>query len=292
MNKGWSAILFFLVLGTFCLFRIPVARADGLPDSADIRDVTGRRVEGHPQSYPLSCESRSAVDWAAYFGVSIKERKFLNSLPRSDNPDLGFVGQPNSSWGNVPPQSYGVHAEPVAGLLREFGLDAQAHSDMTWEELQAEIAAGRPVIVWVIGEMWPGTRIKYVAPDGQAARVARFEHTMILVAYSPKTVKAVDAYTGRTSTFSRQAFLTSWETLGRMVVVMAEPKPAKIIDPATAPYKGYLTLLLNRVEVYTPADLRTTAAGLSGLQVGYSIYLPEVSLPDRPLVRYRMHPGR
>jgi uncharacterized protein YvpB len=292
MNKGWSAILFFPVLGTIFFFLIPTARADGLPDSADIRELTGRRVDGHPQSYQLSCESRSAVDWAAYWGVSIKERKFLNSLPRSDNPDLGFVGWPNDAWGNLPPQSYGVHAEPVASLLREFGLDAQGRSGMTWEELQAEIAAGRPVIVWVIGEMWPGTPTKYIASDGRAALVARFEHTMILVAYSPKTVKVVDAYTGRTSTFPRQTFLKSWETLGRMAVVMAEPKPAKITDPATAPYKGYLTLLLNRVEVFIPADLRRTAAGLSGLQTGFGIYLPAVSLPDQLPVRYRMHPGR
>ncbi len=292
MNPGRSALRIFLIFILAVMILVSSARADGLPDSADIRDVTGRSVKGRPQSYLLSCESRSAVDWAAYFGVKIKERKFLNSLSRSDNPEVGFVGQPNGVWGNIPPASYGVHAWPVASLLREFGLAAQARSGMAWEELQAEIAAGRPVIVWVIGAMWPGSRSKYNASDGQTVSVARFEHTMILVAYTPKTVKVVDAANGQTDTYSRSAFLKSWGTLGRMAVVMAEPEPVKFTDPATAPYKGYLSLLLNRVQVYWPADLGGTAAGLSGLPTGFGIYLPEISLHGQPLAQYRMHPGR
>ena len=292
MNPGRSTILILLVLCIACMLPAKAVRADGVPDSADVRDVSGHSVKGHPQAFLLSCESRSAVDWAAYWGVSIKERKFLNNLPHSDNPDVGFVGQPNDVWGNVPPLSYGVHAEPVAALLREFGLDARARSGMTWEELQTEITAGRPVIVWVIGAMWSGARVKYAASDGQTARVARFEHTMILVAYAPKTVKVVDAYTGLTMTFSKNAFLNSWGTLGRMAVVMTEPEPVKILDPATAPYKGYLTLVVNQVRLFTPEDLQESAASLSGLGTGYGLYLPALRLPIRPSVRYRRYPFR
>ena len=65
--------------------------------------------------------------------------------------------------GQHPPASYGVHAPPVAELLREFGLQAEARSGMTWDELRAEIAAGRPVIAWVIGQIWSGTPQKYRA---------------------------------------------------------------------------------------------------------------------------------
>src|SRR5262245_42302003 len=75
------------------------------PDSAMIYDFTG-----HPQTLPLSCESRSAVDWAGYFGYAIGEREFLNDLPASFDPDLGFVGDVRGDWGQVPPYAYGVHA--------------------------------------------------------------------------------------------------------------------------------------------------------------------------------------
>lgn len=175
-------------------------------------------VEGRAQSWNLSCESRSAVDWAAFWGVKISERQFLHRLPRSDNPDKGFVGDPADAWGYIPPNSYGVHAEPVADLLRSYGFDAQARQGVKWEELQREIADERPVIVWVIGQMWKGKSSKYHSEDGGTTRVAPFEHTMILVGYDPERVWVIDAYTGLEQVYALTSFLKSWEVLGRMAI--------------------------------------------------------------------------
>jgi uncharacterized protein YvpB len=224
--------------GVFCAFclilLIPgIAWADPVPPEAHI---SGFR--GYPQRFTLSCESRSAVDWAAYWGVEIREKKFLSILPRSDNPDTGFVGNPNDEWGNLPPRSYGVHAEPVAALLRQNGLQAQARRDLSWDDLRAEIAAGRPVIVWVVGQMWSGTPVRYKASDGQSTIVAHFEHTMILIGYDPSRVHVIDAFSGQTQTYPVKTFLKSWGTLGRMAVTgsgraVATPTPAP--SPTLAP---------------------------------------------------------
>lgn len=200
--------------GLFLLFSPLPARADRLPPRAYIRGV-----KGHAQSFSLSCESRSAVDWAAFWGVSIGEKKFLSRLPRSKNPDTGFVGDPTDPWGNVPPASYGVHAEPVAKLLRDLGLPAEARKNLSWDDLRAEIAGGRPVIVWVVGQMWKGHTIKYAAPDGHISRVASFEHTMILIGYGPDQVNVIDAYSGREQVYPLRSFLASWGALSRMAVV-------------------------------------------------------------------------
>ncbi|MGW8250240.1 MAG: C39 family peptidase [Anaerolineales bacterium] len=165
------------------LFSPTLALAQSIPERAAVSGLVG-----YPQRFTLSCESRSAVDWAGYWGVNIREKKFLNSLPRTDNPDTGFVGNPNGEWGSLPPNSYGVHAEPVAALLRAYGLQAEAISGLSWDELRAEIAAGHPVIVWVIGQMWRGSPQRYTPSDGQTTTVARYEHTMILVGYDPQRV--------------------------------------------------------------------------------------------------------
>ena len=90
-----------------------------LPSSASIQGISGRWP-----AYSLDCESRSAVDWAAYFGVKIDELTFFNALPSSDNPDKGFVGNVHGAWGQIPPYDYGVHAKPVAKLFRAYGLEA------------------------------------------------------------------------------------------------------------------------------------------------------------------------
>jgi uncharacterized protein YvpB/LysM repeat protein len=221
-------ILLCLLILTISAATFDLGAAAELPASAMLQGVVG-----HPQSYSLSCESRSAVDWAAYWGVSLTESEFLASLPRSDNPDAGFVGDPSHVWGNIPPASYGVHARPIAALLRKAGLQAKARQNMSWKNLRAEIAAGRPVIVWVIGQMLSGIPIQYTASDGHTSTVAHFEHTMIVVGYGPDEVHVVDAYTGQFQTYWRESFMSSWRVLGRMAVtggLNIEPAPT-----ATAP---------------------------------------------------------
>jgi LysM repeat protein len=151
--------------------------------------------------------------------VNINESEFIANLLRSDNPDTGFVGYYNDPWGYIPPHSYGVHAGPVAALLRDYGLQAEARRGLAWDDLRAEVAAGRPVIVWIIGQMWNGTPLSYVDSNGQAFTVAYFEHTMVLVGYNTTTVFVVDAYSGASQTYYLSTFLSSWAVLGNMAIL-------------------------------------------------------------------------
>lgn len=199
----FSAILFG--------FSPAYANVNWPPDSAYIDDVIG-----HPQQHNLSCESRSASDWAAFFGVEVSENEILAALPRSDNPNYGFVGNPDGTWGNIPPYSYGVHSNPIENVLVSYGMPVYGERNLTWDFVRAQIASGRPVIVWVIGRMWPGTPIEYTDSQGRTAIVAYYEHTMILIGYDSATVWAVDASNGETSAFPLSSFLDSWAVLQNM----------------------------------------------------------------------------
>jgi uncharacterized protein YvpB len=240
--------IFALVI-SFTLIHASPARGEALPDSAEISGLSG-----HAQGYSLSCESRSAVDVAAFWGVSIGESEFLQALPRSDNPDEGFVGNPSDAWGTIPPQGYGVHAGPVAETLQEFGLVAEAHHDLSWDDLRGEINAGHPVIVWVIGQMWGGKPVEYEAADGSTSTVAAYEHTMILTGYSPDTVQVVDAYSGVYQSYQLKTFLKSWAVLGNMAVfgsreASSNDKSTKLVSHAesyTVQSGDYLVELAER----------------------------------------------
>jgi uncharacterized protein YvpB/LysM repeat protein len=202
-----------LLASMLVMLDFSTAVGHSLPDAAYIPGVFG-----HAQAYSLSCEARSASDLAAFWGIYIGETEFLQSLPISDNPDQGFVGSPNDVWGRLPPHGYGVHADPVAATLRTFGLQAEAHHGLSWDDVQEEISAGRPVIVWVIGAMWTGTPVDYVASDGSVSRVAIYEHTMLLTGYSAESVQVIDAYSGQYQYYWQNAFLDSWSVLGNMAV--------------------------------------------------------------------------
>lgn len=183
-----------------------------LPEKANIEGIAG-----HRQSMPLSCEARSAVDWAAHFGKSIDENTFFEGIPAHDDPNQGFVGDVYGSWGQIPPNDYGVHAKPVAQRLREFGLQAKHVRDMTWTELKTEIAAGRPVIVWVIGHVGQGTPVAYTTSEGALTTVAKFEHTVIAIGYTEEKVIILDG--AKVYSKYKGEFLKSWGVLENQAVI-------------------------------------------------------------------------
>jgi len=175
-------------------------------------------VAGRAQALPLDCESRSAVDWAAYFGTEIGELDFLSQLPTSDDPDVGFVGNAHGALGQTPPNDYGVHAKPVAALLRGYGVSARAARGLSWDEVRAEIDANRPVITWVVSQVGYGTPVEYTAAStGRTTTVVPFEHTVIVIGYGQDTVTLMDG--GTAYTRSLEQFMASWGALGDMAVL-------------------------------------------------------------------------
>lgn len=184
-----------------------------LPTSAEIKGIYG-----YGQLFPLSCEARSAADWARHFEIEIREIKFLALLPLSTNPEEGFVGSINGSWGQTPPESYGVHAGPVAEVLRSYGASAVAVRNMTFTALKRELAEGQPVITWVTGHVAPGRGIPYEV-DGRTITVAAYEHTVIVIGYNDQK-KQLTILDGK-QVYERPyaVFFRSWDALENMAVI-------------------------------------------------------------------------
>jgi subtilisin-like proprotein convertase family protein/uncharacterized protein YvpB len=209
-------------LKDWCLFArvspqpapdVPPPAPGDLPAQARVHGISGQH-----QALPLDCESRSAVDWAGFFGYQINELQFHKQLEKSDNPDVGFVGDVYGTWGQTPPNDYGVHAGPVANLLRAYGVSAYAHRPLYWDQLRAEIAAGRPVFVWVVGSVYNGVPKYYTPSDGLHTVVAPREHTVIVIGYSSTEVTILDG--ASTYTRSINQFLDSWSALGNMAITI------------------------------------------------------------------------
>ena len=186
-----------------------------LPEEAYITQISG-----HRQVYPLGCEASAAVDWAAFFGVQIFESEFQYNLPSSDNPDFGFVGNVDDPWGQVPPYSYGVHAGPVADLLQEYGLDANAVKGYSLDDLMIQISQGEPVIAWVIGNVVGGVPYHFTDSTGRIVTVAAYEHVVIVTGYNNQAIRYMN--NGRFYEIPTEIFLNSWGVLGNMAVIMGE----------------------------------------------------------------------
>jgi uncharacterized protein YvpB len=184
-----------------------------LPSSARITNISGRS-----QSMPLSCEASSASDWARFFGYEISESAIQAKLPLSDNPNRGFVGSVYGTWGQIPPNPYGVHADPIAIVLRSYGVKARSYYNASFQMIQKEIAQGHPVIVWVVGKVWSGgVQMVYESKNDGPIIVAPYEHTVMVIGYNESEVIILDGSTIYSKSIS--TFLDSWEKLGSMIVV-------------------------------------------------------------------------
>jgi uncharacterized protein YvpB/LysM repeat protein len=262
----------FALVSLLILVDVSTAQGNSLPDAAYISGLTG-----HAQSYNLSCEARSAVDLAAYWGISVGETEFLQALPYSDNPEKGYVGNPNEAWGYIPPHGYGVNATPVAETLQSYGFDAIGLSNLSWDDLRGEISSGSPVIVWVIGAMWDGTPVEYEAQDGSTTIVAAFEHTMILTGYNQDTVQVVDANSGQYQTYPLSMFIRSWSVLGNMAV-FASHQVANPDNPSAETHGESYTV--------QPGDYLIALAKRFGTSWKELAELNSISYP------YIIHPGQ
>ncbi len=176
-------------------------------------------IWGHRQYFGLGCEASAAVDWAAYFDVTVSEFAFQTRLPFSDNPDLGFVGSVEGPWGQVPPYAYGVHAAPVAKLLREhYGMNAAGEKGLTIDDLKRELASGQPVIAWVIGNCSGGIPYEYIDQEGTPVIVAAYEHVVILTGYDADTIRYMN--NGKFYDIPFENFANTWGVLGNMAVYL------------------------------------------------------------------------
>jgi len=255
-----------------------------LPDYAVIDGVPA-----HSQTLPLSCESRSAADLAGYWGISVNEVQFFNALPTSDNPEKGFVGNVYGSWGQIPPNPYGVHAPPVAKNLRNYGLDAKAQYGMSFNDLKKEIANGRPVIVWVVGKVWKGSPITYTAKDGSKVIVAKYEHSMLAYGYDASNIYLIDAGTGGRGKYSISNFKASWGVLGNMAVTaQGEQSKAPTEEPASndKPSSGSSPSPSGKTYTVKPGDF------LSKLAQEWGISWQELAALNNIVYPYVIYPGQ
>lgn len=208
------------VIATLLCLMLPAAvGAD--PDVPEASYVSG--VIGHPQNRPLSCESRSAVDLAAFWGVWASEEGFFDTLPRSDNPHEGFVGDVDDPPGSLPPGGYGVYAQPVANALRRYGLDAHAYRWFGVERLKDQVSRGHPVLLWATYDMLRPEIASWTSADGTVSIIVQWEHSFVMVGYDAEGVYLIDAYDGETYYYPIDQFVPAWMQLNEMAVTVGGP---------------------------------------------------------------------
>lgn len=99
--------------------------------------------------YPLGCEIVSLAMMINYT-TEAKIDDIYKKLPRAENPNEGFRGDPASSN-----NGWTIFPKALVPLAGEYLNDPQDMSGCEMEDIKEKLCADKPVIVWVVGLGWP-----------------------------------------------------------------------------------------------------------------------------------------
>lgn len=220
-----------LIIG---LFSLTVLLPAGLSSQAAVPARKLIDVREYTQKYPLSCEAAASSVALQYLGLDIAEDQVLalmpidktpKSLDASGNtvwgdPEKGFVGDYNGVYLKT---GYGIYAVPLAKSMTGLGVNAQAGSHHTLQQLYQAISDNHPVVVWV------PTRFEHVAvktwktPSGTMVKWIEHEHAMVFRGYDQEQglVYLMDVHEGKYQTRTVKEFARAWAYLDNQAIIFS-----------------------------------------------------------------------
>lgn len=205
------------------------------PSAALPSEVLLRAVPIGKQTRTLNCEFQAASDLAWYYGRPFTWEEIFQYVGHDPggNPHKGFVGRSfDDQPGQVYPFGYGVYAEPIAQAFARLGLKAEVFYHQPREWLMAQIADGRPVMIWATSNMTIRPVVTWTAADGVIVKGVPGEHTYLAIGYDAAGVWLTDPWDGQQRHFAWDVFLASWDLLDRMALVVSGDIP---VGPPSTP---------------------------------------------------------
>lgn len=154
--------------------------------------IEGLRLKANTlcQKYvlPSGCEIVSWTMMANFAGVDISMTEAADIMPRSGNPDEGFMGNPYepAGMGEV------IYPKGMMKMTKKYLGSAVDMTGFSIESIEEKLFAGHVVIAWVGGV------------DGFQS------HTVALVGYDQEKIYYNDPWTGKRESADKEEFENMW----------------------------------------------------------------------------------
>jgi len=140
---------------------------------------------------PTGCEITAWTMMVNYAGKAIGKTTAANRMPRSTDPNTGFLGNPYSVNGGV------IWPGGLMTITRQYLGSAVNMTGCSMNEIRQKLRNCHPVIAWVVNL------------DGFLS------HTIILTGFDANNIYYNDPWTGSSSRMSINAFNQIWQGNGR-----------------------------------------------------------------------------
>lgn len=94
---------------------------------------------------PTGCEVTATAMMLKFAGANVSKMSLAKEMPRSSNPNKGFVGNPYSKSG------WWIYPKGLMPIVKKHMGSAKNMTGASFNKMKAQINKGHPVVIWVAG---------------------------------------------------------------------------------------------------------------------------------------------
>lgn len=155
--------------------------------------ISGVPLINQNPELPNGCEITAVTMMLQYAGANVDKMQLATEMPRSIDPNYGYIGQP---WDNT-----GITIFPSAlmGLVEKYAGTAKNLTGKTFDTIKYQINLGHPVVTWNTLHGFP-------------------YHALVVTGYDADNVYYNDCWTNQTTQMDIDSFIANWNTQNRRAI--------------------------------------------------------------------------
>jgi len=155
--------------------------------------ITGVPLIAQRPELPNGCEITAVTMMMQYAGAKVDKMEMAREMPRSSNPNYGYIGQPWDSTGIT------IFPPALMNLVEQYTGTAKNLTGQNFDAIKYQINIGHPVVTW---------NTLYGFPY----------HALTVTGYDKNYVYYNDCWTDQTLQMGINQFINNWNTQNRRAI--------------------------------------------------------------------------
>ncbi|MFD1472370.1 C39 family peptidase [Companilactobacillus mishanensis] len=166
---------------------------ENAPDMKSADWISGVPMISQRPELPNGCEITAVTMMLQYGGANVNKMQLAQEMPRSSDPNYGYIGQP---WDNT-----GITIFPSAlmNLVEKYAGSAKDLTGSNLDAIKYQINIGHPVVTWNTLHGFP-------------------YHALVVTGYDSQYVYYNDCWTNQTTRMDINTFVANWNTQSRRAI--------------------------------------------------------------------------
>lgn len=155
--------------------------------------ISGVPLIAQRPELPNGCEITAVTMMLQYAGANVDKMQMAREMPRSSDPNYGYIGQPWDGTGIT------IFPPALMRLVEKYAGTAKNLTGQNFDAIKYQINIGHPVVTW---------NTLYGFPY----------HALVVTGYDSNKVYYNDCWTGQTLQMGITQFINNWNTQNRRAI--------------------------------------------------------------------------